>query len=310
MGTRMSAPARTPQSDGAGSADGPDAGTGASPGPTRRRLLVGGAAAVAASAAAAVTAVPASAANGGSLLLGRANSATAATGLSAVTTANALSVTNSSSGSAATLTSYLGHGSVSSTRAGNRWGAYALNSATANGGGGALLASGGKAIGALVVSSGVGVSALQATHTVPLASVNGNEAAVTAIGGAANGVVASTTNELSYGLVSTHFDGGTAVLGTSDGATAVGVMGIGTGGGSGVYAIADDVASFSLTADGTALFLGDVVVQGTLYAPNIQNALPVGMVGDKVQAATASARKVASRAARTAARIRASQVGG
>jgi len=76
-------------------------------------------------------------------------------------------------------------------------------------------------------------------------------------------VVASTTNELSYGVVSTQFGGGTAVLASSDGAQAVGVQGIATGGGVGVFAQADDPGSTALVADGVAVFLGDVVVQGT-----------------------------------------------
>ena len=155
-----------------------------------------------------------------------------------------------------------------------------------------------------MISAGGGVSALLATHTIPLASVSGNEAAVTATGNAANGVVASTTNELSYGVVASHNGAGTAVLGGAD--AGIGVMGIATGGGTGVYALADDVGSNALTADGTAVFLGDVVVHGTLYAPTISNTLPAGTAGDAAVAATAAGRKVAARAAKTSAKIRAS----
>ena len=87
-----------------------------------------------------MSAQPASAANGGAVLLGHANTATLGTSLAATTTASALTVTNGGTGPAGTLTSYSGHGLVSSTRIGNRWGAYALNSSATNGGGGALLA--------------------------------------------------------------------------------------------------------------------------------------------------------------------------
>src|SRR5207249_1388883 len=111
------------------------------------------------------------------------------------------------------------------------------------------------------------------------------------------------------GLLALHFGGGTAAVGTSTGG--VGALGTGTGGGSGLYALADDAGSYSLTADGTAQFLTDVVVVGTLYAPNVVNALPAadpGTAADGAAAArTDAGRRVANRAARTAARLRAAR---
>ena len=61
-----------------------------------------------------------------------------------------------------------------------------------------------------------------------------------------------------------------------------------------------DGDSVALTAEGTARFLGDVVVMGTLYAPTVVNAVPT----------SAEARQVAQRSARTAARIRAARSSG
>ncbi len=277
------------------------------PSATRRRLLVGGAAAVAAGAAGVIAAQPASAANGGAFVLGKGNSATLPTSIAATTTGSGLAVTNTSSGAGATLASYLGHGAIGTTRAGNRYGAFASNSSATNGGGGALYAAGGHLNGVRATTAGVGTSAVLATQTVPLASANGNEAAVNAVGAAANGVIASSTNVDAFCLVATHFGSGVAVLGSSD--AGVGVLGVGSGGGSGLWGTADDGTSYALTTEGSSLMQGDVVVTGTLYAPTVVNGLPPGFAGDGTTATTptsASARRVAARAAKKAAQLRAS----
>jgi hypothetical protein len=150
----------------------------------------------------------------------------------------------------------------------------------------------------IVNTAGPGRHAIAARHGVGLLSTTGYEAAVLAEGGNASGVIAESSNEDAFGVLANHLEGGTAVLGTSD--AGIGLMGVATGGGTGVYARADDGDSVALTAEGTARFLGDVVVMGTLYAPTVVNAVPT----------SAEARQVAQRSARTAARIRAARSSG
>ena len=191
---------------------------------------------------------------------------------------------------------------MQTTRAGNRYGAYASNTGPVGGAGGAACSPPVARTPAYVTTAGVGASAVLATQYVPAAAANGNEAAVTAIGGAGNGVVATTANEDAYALASAHLAGGIAALGSSDGG--IGVFGVATAGGSGLWGRADDGTSYALTADGTALFLGNVVVQGTLYAPTVVNTLPPGTAG-LAAATTSSGRRLAARAAKKAVQLRA-----
>jgi hypothetical protein len=153
-----------------------------------------------------------------------------------------------------------------------------------------------------VTTAGIGASAVVATQTVPLAGANGNEAAVTAVGAAANGVVATSSNVDTYAVAAAHTGGGVATFGASDGG--IGVMGVATAGGSGLWGRADDGTSYALTADGRALFLGDVVVQGTLYAPTVVNTLPAAFAAEAT-ASTAAGRRLAARAAKKAVQLRA-----
>lgn len=264
---------------------------------------------MAASAAGAVLAQPASAANGGAVLLGKGNSATLGTSIAAVTSAPGITVNNTGSGAAGAFTSTAANGFACTSKSGSHWGFVAANSATTYGGGGAFVANGGVSTGGQVATGGANVSALIASHVVPLSSVTGNEAALNAYGRNAHGVISTTTNPDGFAVMATHYGGGTAIVGSCDGG--LGLMGIATGGGSGVYALADDPGSTSITASGPAMFLDDVVVMGTLYAPNVVNGLPAA--GDVATAASAGtarsgpAAKVAARAARTAARIRVAQ---